>query len=361
MSDHLPNSFGLCATTTVLMRTAVCVECHTLKADERDMKMYCDLCCGSLCCEHCMLEHAVWCTSSSGALANLFDTNLCDYYGFHEHFTKYVKYTTSFNRDTILATLTPAPMTARELLVSNWQNNTVCIDIECFFFALLRRRFPMSQEARKEAQFHWYLNIVCCNRWGIAGLDGFGTPYPINIVTPTDAVGKKRFSCHEYFLEKQLRIDSGLRTANIAYLFYFSDRRPDVRSFESHYMLLRLCGSRFFLLQAYAQHYTFAQWCDWEHPLVHDPRVQRAHRASTSSGAHSGAKTQPVLEPRPKFCGIMDGHAAVEFAITLCKIVECADDGEQLARWRAITGVVCDSLPPMRIAAMRVDLHSRQI
>ena len=345
-----PSAFQ--AVSTVIKPKSVCVECnHTPSGEAAEAKkLQCAACQCMLCGESCESKHTSWCTTQSAVLAKLFDGNIGHYYGFLDSFRANVQPGQLFFMNSFLSSIAPAYLTDTERTASSWAYNRVCVDVECLFFALVAARFPGNREKRYQSQFYWHVNVT---KTPLAGLpDVIGTPYPITVVTEGGTESARRVGWYKFDLRGQIAIDLQQETANVAYLLQLADQEPPKGAARDHLFVIRVVGRRAYVVQSYARHYTFAQWCDWEQPLQASP--------GRRSAAVRHIPRYPV-DAQPPFRGVLDENTTNRLAGTLVSLIEAKTQADRNKHWRSITGVADTSAPAIRIGMMRFDLHGWRI
>lgn len=343
------NVLALDMRTGVLTRPG-CGECYTTIATDAQ-RLSCDMCACELCDELCMLLHSLWCSSRSKVLGNLFDRHLCRYYAVHEFVIEEGLTREEVAKEVakvrVNGEFAPVVMTPFELKYSAWEENTVCIDVECLFFALANHRFPDSRAACDDVNLSWHCNskLRPIDARRDARLAAVGMPFPCTILLN----GARERILRPLDMRKVVKIDAKSPSTNAAYLFLLADC-SDSRRLHDHTMMLRICGKTSFLVQAYASQYTFHEWCDWKQPLICNS--QKYHNAKRSG------ETILAVDPQPKFRGLLAVDQVVAFIDELMAIV---DGSNRVDHWRQITGVHETEIPTIRVVAMRIDLTAPAI
>lgn len=334
---------------------SVCIECEGRVVNHQ----LCDVCQCALCDESCALAHSLWCSSHSRVLGNLFDAHMRRYCAVDDFFRNDVN-EAAMERFQKNGGFKPVTMTAEQLRQSQWTENTVCIDIECLFFALANHRFPNDRFICDSANLLWHSNSAACgnplNKPMLA--DGtnipVGTPHECTYVMyrPSEKhLEGRQITLYKFDIRALISADLHIPGINVAYLIMLADCTATKKFKNSHLLMLRLCGKTAFLVQAYVGMYTFAEWCEWSQPLVPDRRRQTRMKAKFI--------IKPLgVDAQPKFRGLLSSAQVLEFVETLLKLVGGIDRDEC---WRHITGIREPRVPQIRIATMRLNLTAPKI
>lgn len=331
-----------------LDRESFCFDCMSSVPD-RSKSTRCDLCGSVLCDESCALAHSIWCSSHSKVLGNLFDAHLCRYYAVHEAHTRGLK--TGDLKKHSKTGFPPVTMTALEKKFSSWCENTVCIDVECLFFALANYRFPIDRYLCDHAHLFWHVNMLFDKPDASRPreLANYGVPYPTTVIIDQPGPLGRRVGWYEYDIREALSVDIATPMANVAYLIRLTDCSGRKKN-RGHSLILRICGLKAFLVQAYVKLYTFDEWCDWSQPLR---CLSTKHCTAKASGAFL-----PQVDEQPKFRGIMTAKQLSVFGDTLHALM----NGEQRDEcWRNITGVHEKNILETRVSLMRMNLLAPKI